>query len=98
MMAIFSQDEDMHHPVSPIDFNVSARRRSPPIFRSTVTSSAADTHHNREAGRNFSDHALMMGDISKPSSSSTSGKLAQAVIIQRLNEADELVQATLLEV
>ncbi|CDH60323.1 predicted protein [Lichtheimia corymbifera JMRC:FSU:9682] len=103
-------DDDTRNvnPVSPVDFNVSSRRRTPappPLSRYTqhnssdmVTSSRRDTLLGPQPPSTTSAPSpSIRRDSDFDITARSSGKLAQAVVIQRLDEADPLVQATLLE-
>lgn len=105
-------DDDTRNmnPVSPVDFNVSSRRRTPappPLSRYTqhnssdmvTSSSRRDTLLGPQAPSTTSAPSpSIRRDSDLDITARSSGKLAQAVVIQRLDEADPLVQATLLEV
>ncbi|KAI9318411.1 hypothetical protein BX666DRAFT_1876637 [Dichotomocladium elegans] len=89
------------HPVSPIDFTMAStssaagRRRSPPQMRygpSTSDGLGRRSDATPASARNKESEAFG-ADISIRSS----GRLAQAAIIQNLNATDLAVQATLLE-
>lgn len=95
------------NPVSPVDFNVSRRRTPapPPLSRYTqhnssdMVTSRRDTLLGHQAASTTSAPSpVIRRDSDLDITARSSGKLAQAVVIQRLDEADPLVQATLLEV
>lgn len=94
------------NPVSPVDFNVSRRctPAPPPLSRYTqhnssdMVTSRRDTLLGHQATSTSAPSPAIRRDSDLDITARSSGKLAQAVIIQRLDEADPLVQATLLEV
>ncbi|KAG2227856.1 hypothetical protein INT45_002094, partial [Circinella minor] len=90
----YEEDNRSLHPVSPIDFNVPTRRRSPPqnIRYTHLSTDRRDTMSAASSSRKESEYA-----IGEPLQRTSSGKIAQSVIIQRLHDTNELVQATLLE-
>lgn len=91
-------DEDHSTPISPVDFNLRKRDRPPfiisrtngatPVYTSSILQKEF-IHHKKDRSR-WSDHE----DLKR---TYTSSKLAQTIIMQNLDSANESIQALLLE-
>ncbi|KAG2233802.1 hypothetical protein BDF21DRAFT_432563 [Thamnidium elegans] len=95
-------DEDHSTPISPVDFNLRKRDRPPFIFSRTNTSTPVYansilqkeiSNHKRDRSRWSENEDLKRSYAS----STTSNKLAQTLIMQNLDSANESIQALLLE-
>lgn len=95
--SLLTSDDEMHAtPISPVDFNLKKRDRQPFLRANTSYAQSLpqkESSHHRSRSR-WSEHEDMKRSYI---SSSSSTRIAQALLVQGLDEANDSIQALLLE-